>query len=142
MQSEHFHNIRPSWVAFGWFIGAAVSAFLLFVFIFLGVLEQDSTTGDVLWVGLSLLLGFATGGFLAGVRTGAAPTLHGLLIGLFSLVVWLLANLIPGEATGATAWRETPIAQTLGMLVLLTVAAIVGARFGSRWTRRVPVDTV
>ena len=134
MQTSSLQRVRPSWVAFGWFVGAAVSALVIFALIALGVLPRNSTSGDGIWVALALLIGFMAGGFLTGARVGAVPALHGVLIGAFSLVVWLIANLIPGEATGWTAWRALPTVEAAATLFLLTVAAIIGARFGYRWT--------
>lgn len=138
MDSERIEHLRPSWVAFGWFIAAAVSAFVLLALVALGVLgaEAGATNGDV-WVAVALLIGFITGGFFTGARVGRAPVLHGLGIGLFSLVVWLLANLILRDPADPTAWDALPISVAVGLLFLQTVAAIVGARMGRRWTRGV-----
>jgi putative membrane protein (TIGR04086 family) len=132
MRTESISNIRPSWVAFGWFIAAAVSALLILAFIALGIMSPDTTRGEHTWIALALLIGFATGGFFVGLRTQAAPILHGVAIGLFSLAVWFLANLLAGEPTGWTAWRALPTAQALALVGLQAVAAIVGARIGVR----------
>ncbi len=136
MDSERFAHLRPSWVAFGWFIAAAVSALVLLGLIALGVLGASSGApeGDV-WVAVALLIGFITGGFFAGARVGRAPVLHGLGIGLFSLLVWLLANLLIPDPGDAGAWHALPLTVAAGLLLLQTVAAIVGARMGRRWTR-------
>ncbi len=136
MDSERFDDLRPSWIAFGWFIAAAVSALVLLALVALGILgaETGATSGDV-WVAVALLIGFITGGFFAGVRVGRAPILHGLGIGLFSLVIWLLSNFLFADPTEPNAWYALPFGVAAGLLLLQTVAAIVGARMGRRWTR-------
>jgi hypothetical protein len=132
--SEHFSNLRPSWIAFGWFIAAAITSLFLLVFISLGLATADSPT-ETLWVAVALLLGFLAAGVIVGMRIGAAPTLNGFAIGLFSLVVWLLLNLFVGETTGADSWRSLEPLTLSGLLALQAVAAVVGARIGVRWTR-------
>lgn len=135
MRTERIRNLRPSWIAFGWFIAAAVAALLLLALVALGILSADTTAGEPGWIAVALMIGFMVGGFFTGFRTRAAPVLHGVGIGLFSLVVWLLANLIAGEATGWTAWRGVPTTQALALVFLQAVAAVVGARIGVRWAR-------
>lgn len=132
MRTETISNVRPSWVAFGWFIAVAVSALLILALVAFGFLSPDSSQGENGWIALALLIGFLTGGLMVGLRTREAPVLHGVGIGLFSLVVWLLANLLVGEPTGWTTWRTLPTAQALALLVLQTCAAVVGARIGAR----------
>jgi hypothetical protein len=134
MHTETVSNVRPSWVAFGWFIGAAVTSLLILALIAVGVLVPDTTQGEGVWLALTFLVGYMVAGYFVGARTLAAPVLHGIAIGLFSLVVWLLVNLVPGEATGWTAWRALPMAQAVALIGLQTVAAIVGARIAIRWS--------
>lgn len=122
--------IRPSWIAFGWFIAAAVTALILLALESVRMLEPATTTARV-WVAASLAIGFFVGGYVAGARVGTAPIVHGIAIGLFSVVVWLGANLL-GELTGTTAWSELS-AMDAGLLIFLqAVAAVVGARIGAR----------
>jgi hypothetical protein len=135
MHTETVSNVRPSWVAFGWFIGAAVTALVILTLIAVGVLSPDSTRGEGVWLALAFLIGFLLAGYLVGARTLAAPILHGVGIGLFSVVVWVLVNLIPGEATGWTAWRLLPTPQALALIGLQTVSAVMGARMAVRWSR-------
>lgn len=129
--------VRPSWIAFGWFIAAAVTALVLLALYALGLAGDDETTaaGDV-WAALAMVIGFFTGGFFAGARVGTAPALHGVGIGIFSLVVWLFANLLFGEAATLSPWAALPLTTAAMLLMLQTVAAIVGARAGIRWTRQ------
>lgn len=133
---EHSRNLSPSWVAFGWFIAAAVTAFVVFVLIAGEVIDPQAPAGggDV-WISLALLLGFLAGGFITGLRTGAAPVLNGLGIGIFTLVVWFVANLVLGEALGLGGWTALGFRTAAGLFVLQAAAAIVGARAGVRWRR-------
>jgi hypothetical protein len=55
-------------------------------------------------------------------------------MGLFSIVVWLVANLV-GEALDAAAWNDVSPAVAAGGLLVQIVAAAVGARIGSRGRR-------
>ena len=129
--------VRPSWIAFGWFIAAAVTALVLLGFYALGFASDEQTTasGDV-WAGLGMIIGFFTGGFFAGARVGAAPVLHGVGIGAFSVVVWLLANLFFGEVAALSPWTALPLTATAMLLMLQTVAAVVGARAGIPFARQ------
>ncbi|MEX2583001.1 MAG: hypothetical protein WD766_06995 [Gemmatimonadota bacterium] len=137
---EHIRNVNPSWIAFGWFIAAAVTALILLALASLGLVGEDPP-GETLWVASALLVGFFTTGFFVGTRVAAAPILHGLGIGLFSIVAWLLINISVGGLVGETTWRSLD-AITLGALLLLqTVAAVVGARMGVRWLRTPPAHS-
>jgi hypothetical protein len=110
--TESPRHIQPSWVAFGWFISVGGAALVLLALAAFRLVAYDPTT-EGLWISLALLLGFAFGGFATGTRVRAVPALHGLGIGLFSLPF-----------------------TTVALLILLQVAsAVVGARFGYRWSR-------
>ena len=127
-------SIRPSWIAFGWFIAAAATALVIFVLIALNLISQEAGGREIdIWMTVAMLIGFATGGFFAGARVGRAALLHGLGIGLFSLMVWLLANLLFGEAAALAPWAALPLPLTLALLLLQTVAAMGGARLGQQW---------
>jgi len=131
MHTEHLRNLRPSWIAFGWFIAIAVASLVILGLAALGVVEPDARE-EAIWVALALAIGFAAGGLLAGMRAGSAPVLHGVGIGLFSLVVWFLANLLLGEPADATAWRVMAPGTAAGLLLLQIVMASLGAWFGVR----------
>lgn len=135
MHTEHLQNVRPSWVAFGWFIGAAVTSLVLFALIAVGIIDGSGSDGGGFWVLLALFLGFAAAGYFVGVRTGAAPILHSVGIGLFSIVVWFLANLLAGELLDTSTWTSLSPAFAAGVVLLQIVSAAVGARIGSRAAR-------
>ncbi|HEX8393929.1 MAG TPA: hypothetical protein VF665_16420 [Longimicrobium sp.] len=129
MHTEHLQNVRPSWVVFGWFVSVAVASLLLLAMNATGMVADQS--GGSAWTVVALLVGFTLGGFLTGARAGAAPILHGVAMGLFSVVVWFAANLL-GTLLSATTWDHINPAIYAGGLLVQIVAAAVGARIGSR----------
>lgn len=137
MTSPDAPRIRPTWVAFGWFIAASVTSLALFALWSLG-LPEASETGDLPWVAASIALGFGVGGLFAGWRSGSAPVLHGVGIGLFSLVVWMLANLLSRLVFREAGWETLPFTTGLFLIVLQILSAAVGAWIGIRWTHTAP----
>ncbi|HET6230747.1 MAG TPA: hypothetical protein VFE05_11810 [Longimicrobiaceae bacterium] len=133
MHSEHLQNVRPSWVAFGWFVSACVTALAVFVLIRFGLVESNGDAPGG-WMALAFFVGFFVGGWFTGGRTGAAPILHGVGIGLFSVIVWLAANLLLRGFSGAS-WSALSPTLTAGLLLLQMAAAAIGARIGSREAR-------
>lgn len=133
MHNEHLENVRPSWVAFGWFIGVAVMSAILIGLIAIGFVPR---TGEIPlgWVLLAVFIGFLVGGYLTGVRVRAAPILHAAGIGLFSVVVWFVANLVAGEALNSAAWQVPP-ASAAGAVLFQVLAAAIGARIATRGVR-------
>ncbi len=130
MHTEHLQNVRPSWVAFGWFAAAAVAGLALVALISVGLVPSHAESGGG-WVLLAAAVGFFSGGWLVGWRTGAAPVLHGVGIGLFSLVVWFLANLL-AQLFGFAEWSALSPTVTAGVLLLQIAAAVGGAWYGTR----------
>jgi hypothetical protein len=139
MHSEHLANVRPGAVALGWFIAAAVTSLAVFAMIAVGVLARDGHGGTP-WGLLATAVGFFAGGWYAGARTGKAPILHAVAIGLFSLLVWLIVNLLPGSLLDAESW-DAGGAWAAGLILLQMVAAALGGRLGSRDARRASAGT-
>lgn len=136
MHTEHLQNVRPGWVFFGWFASVCFVSLAVLALIALRILSPDATAGDLGWGMAAVALGFGAGGWLTGARVGAAPVLHGIAMGLVSLLVWFAANLLLGEALGATTWDDGTPGLYAGMLILQIAAAAVGASIGSRGARR------
>jgi hypothetical protein len=137
---ESIRSVRPSWVAFGWFVAVAITSLVLLAMDAFGMMGGDEQT-ESLWVAVSLVVGFTGAGFLVGTRVVAAPVLHGVAIGMFSVLAWVAINLFVGEPTGEAAWRDLDARTLSGLLVLQAVAAVVGTRLGVRW-RRKPVAPI
>jgi hypothetical protein len=132
---ESVRSVRPGWIGFGWFIAAALTSLLLFVMTALQMIRPEAPT-EGMGVAISLLVGFLVAGFFVGTRVNAAPVLHGLGMGLFSVAVWLGLNLFVGEGLGGAAWDSISAGVAAGLLALQTAAAVVGARAGVRFARR------
>lgn len=136
MHTEHLQNVRPSWVLFGWFVSVAVVSLFVLVLAAAGVVDPDASDVGALWGVIAISSGFFLGGLVTGARVGAAPILHGVGMGLVSLLVWFFANLIFGEALDAETWGGDSPAFYAGSLILQIAAAALGARYGSRQQRR------
>jgi hypothetical protein len=134
MHSEHLQNVRPGSVALGWFVAAAATSLAVFAMLAVGLLSRDGH-GGTLWGLIATAAGFFAGGWFVGMRTGRAPILHAVAIGLFSLLVWLLANLLPGQMLDAESW-DVGAAYAAGLILLQIVAAAIGGRLGSQDARR------
>jgi hypothetical protein len=130
MHTEHLENVRPSWVAFGWFIGVAVMSAILLVLAAVGIVPRSGEIG-LGWVLMAVFVGFLAGGYLTGMRVRAAPILHAVGIGLFTVVVWFVANLIAGETLDAADWSVAP-ASSAGAVLFQIVAAAIGAHLATR----------
>jgi uncharacterized membrane protein (DUF441 family) len=137
MHTEHLQNVRPSWVFFGWFVSVSVMSLIVLALIALRLLSPDATSEGLGWGVAAIAAGFLTGGWLTGARVRAAPILHGVAIGMVSLLVWYAVNVLFGAWLGATTWEGSPAFYS-GMLILQMAAAAVGARFGVR--RGIPLQ--
>lgn len=133
MHSEHLTNVRLSWVAFGWFVGFAVASSVLLLLVGAGVLGR-TLTGEAVGVAVSVALGWAAGGFITGLRTAAAPILHGAAMALFTFFAWFAINLVLAAfTTGLSAWERVPMEVIAPALIVQGVAAIAGCWAGYRW---------
>ena len=135
MHTEHLQNLKPSWVLFGWFVSVGVVSLIGLVLAAAGQADPDGSAMG-LWGVIAIGAGFFLGGLVTGARVGAAPILHGVSMGIVSLLVWFFANLVFGEALDAETWGEGSPAFYAGVLILQMVAAALGARYGSRQQRR------
>jgi hypothetical protein len=136
MHTEHLQNLKPSWVLFGWFVSVAVISLISLVLAAVGLADPDGSRMGV-WGVVVIGVGFFLGGLVTGAKVGAAPILHGVSMGIVSLLVWFFANLAFGETLNAETWGEGSPAFYAGALILQMVAAALGAHVGSRQQRRV-----
>jgi hypothetical protein len=135
MHTEHLQNVRPSWIFFGWFASVAVVSLVVLALLALRIVSPDATAGELGWGVAAIAIGFLLGGWVTGARVGLAPILHGVGIGLVSLLVWFVVNVVFGEALGATTWDDGGPAFYAGILILQMAAAGAGASIGSRGAR-------
>lgn len=135
MHTEHLQNVKPSWVLFGWFVSVAVVSLIALVLAAVGIVDPEGSAFGI-WGVLVLGIGFFIGGLVTGARVGAAPILHGVAMGIVSLLVWFFANLAFGETLNAETWGEGSAAFYAGSLILQMAAAALGARWASRHQRQ------
>ena len=129
MHTEHLQNVRYGWVIAGWLVAIAATSLVVFIFEASGFVGETGTQDNIASL-VSVLAGFIAGGFFAGFRARRAPVLHGIGIGLTSLVAWVVVNLIASTLLDAVGWSGLTAGLALGLVLLQVVAAIVGALLG------------
>ncbi|HYW10431.1 MAG TPA: hypothetical protein VE871_00705 [Longimicrobium sp.] len=139
MHTEHLQNVRPAGVLFGWFVSVAVVSLIALVLAVTGIVDPEASGSGGLWGVLAIAVGFFVGGWFVGSRLGVAPILHGVAMGVVSILVWFLANLLAGETVADSAWVSGSETYYAGLLLLQMVAAGLGASVSSRSRRRATV---
>jgi hypothetical protein len=129
MHTEHLQNVRYGWVITGWLVAIAVTSLAVFVFEASGFVGATATRDNIASL-VSVLAGFAAGGFAAGFMSRRAPVLHGIGIGLMSLVAWVVVNIIASTLLDAVGWSGLTAGLAVGLVLLQVVAAVVGALLG------------
>lgn len=129
MHTEHLQNVRTTRVLAGWLVAIAVTSLVILALIGLGLLQGVADAGTF-WSLIAVLAGFFAGGFFAGFRAIQAPVLHGVAIGLTSLVMWVAVNLITSVTLPDFGWQSLTPSLAITMLLVQLVAAVVGALLG------------
>ena len=134
MHTEHLQNVHPLRILGGWLVSVAVTSVAVFVLIVLGLMDGSGGRGDTAGAVLAVGGGFLVGGLFTGYRTVEAPILHGISLGLTSLVAWAVLNLVVA-ALGGAGW--TGLGTTAALAVLLTqiAAAVLGCWIGTGQAR-------
>jgi hypothetical protein len=135
MHTEHLQNVRPGWIMAGWLIAVAVTSVAIFVFVLLGF-TGDAGARDTAWAVLAVAAGFLVGGWFTGYSTQEAPILHGIAIGLMSLVAWVLLNMAMVVAFRGAEWEALTAAATVAVIFTQITAAVVGCRVGALSARQ------
>lgn len=131
MHTEHLQNVHFGWVVAGWLIAAAATSLVLIVLAGLGILGPEGL--GAFWSIVAVALGFWTGGLFTGFRSIDAPILHGVSIGVFSLIAWFALNVaVVLFFRSPASWQGLPPALTATLLLLQMVAAVAGAWTGHR----------
>lgn len=128
MKTEHLQNVHAGWVAAGWLVAAAVTSLVLIALAGIGVVEEGGIISAG-WTILAVLIGFYIGGMFTGFLSMDAPILHGIAIGIFSLVAWLVLNLL-ATSFGGGSWQGLSPTATAALLLLQLAAAVGGAWTG------------
>ncbi|MEO5511737.1 MAG: hypothetical protein ABIV28_07745 [Longimicrobiales bacterium] len=129
MHSEHLQNVTVGRVVGGWLVAIAVTSLVMLVLTALGMSDVEAGW----WSLIAVVAGFFVGGMFSGMRALQAPVLHGIAIGLTSLVAWVVVNVIAyGLASGSfvLGWASMSATMTLALLLAQIVAAVVGALIG------------
>ncbi|HET9986725.1 MAG TPA: hypothetical protein VFQ38_24320 [Longimicrobiales bacterium] len=129
MRTEHLQNVHLGWVAAGWLVAAAVTCAVFFVLTALGVIEPLASL-PVGWSVVAVAIGFYVGGLFTGFNSLDAPILHGIAVGIFTLVVWFVLNVLTVLFFPDAGWAALTPAMTTGLLLLQMVAAVAGAWTG------------
>jgi hypothetical protein len=130
MHTEHLQNVRTTRVFTGWLVAIAVTSLLALAFAGTGVLGSDATSMTTVGSLIAVIVGFWAGGFFAGFRAIEAPILHGVGIGLTSLVVWAVLNIVVAVAFRGIGWTGLTPALAVGLMLAQIAAAVVGALLG------------
>lgn len=128
MHTEHLQNVRPLPALWGWVVAIGVTSLLIFVLIATGLLDGERSEG--LWVSVALVIGFWAGGFFAGFRAMQAPILHGVALGMISIIAWFVLNLLASLFFPTFTWEMLTPQLTAGLLFVHIVASVIGALMG------------
>jgi hypothetical protein len=128
MHTEHLQNVRPVHVVSGWLVAIAVTSLLMLVLTSLGM--ANGVADASVWSLLAVAVGFMVGGIFAGMRALQAPVLHGILIGLVSLVAWAIVNAIVWAAMPDSKWESLTASATTAVLFIQIAMAVIGALIG------------
>ncbi|MBX6363831.1 MAG: hypothetical protein IRZ00_08185, partial [Gemmatimonadetes bacterium] len=113
----------------------AVTCAVFFVLTALQLIAP-SVTLPAGWAVLAVAIGFYVGGLFTGFKSLDAPILHGMAVGIFTLVAWFVLNLIVVLAFPAVGWAALTPATTAGLLLLQMAMAVAGAWTGHVIERR------
>ena len=135
MHTEHLQNVRAVWVLVGWLIAVAIASLAALGFASVGLLGAEADGGTV-WATLAVLIGFFVGGLFTGMRAVEAPILHGIAMGVLSIVAAFVLNLLAMLAFGSPPYATMTAAAALTYLFAQIVAAVLGCWSGYVFARR------
>jgi hypothetical protein len=134
MHTEHLQNVRWGRVAAGWLVAIAATSMVVFGFVLFGFMGE-SAPRDTVWAVTAVTAGFLVGGWFTGYGALEAPILHGVAMGLMSLVVWVGLNLIMVMAFHGATWEALTAGATASVILTQIVAAVTGCWIGARGAR-------
>jgi hypothetical protein len=130
MHTEHLQNVTFGRVLGGWLIAIAVTSLVVLTFIASGVSADAPTAGSSIASLVAVIAGFFAAGFFVGFRARRAPILHGVAMGLVSIVAWVIANILSELFAGTADWAGLGAAIAVGLVLAQMVAATMGALIG------------
>lgn len=131
MHTEHLQNVHAGWVVAGWLVAFATTSLAFLALAGLGLMGAAGGA-ETAWEVLAVAAGFFIGGLFAGFRSIDAPILHGIGIGLTTLVAWFLLNVLVPLFLPQADWQALTPAVAAGLLLVQLVAAVGGAWTGHR----------
>lgn len=134
MHTEHLQNVHPVRILGGWLVAVAATAVAVFGLIVLGLMGEEAGP-DAVWAVLAVAVGFLFGGWFTGIRTLEAPILHGIALGLTSLLAWAVLNVVVVLTFGLGEWSGLGATATLVVVLTQMVAAVAGCWIGNRGAR-------
>ena len=133
MHTEHLQNVRPKTVVAAWLIAVAVTSLIMLAMVGLNLTDSEAPSARAAMGALAF--GFAAGGGFAGMRAAQAPILHGIAMGMFSLLAWFVLGLLSVTLLNGAGWDATRDI-TITALIVQIICSIIGARLGYRFTQR------
>lgn len=130
MHTEHLQNVTFGRVLGGWLVAIAVTSLVVLAFIASGISADVPTAASSIGSLISVITGFLAGGFFVGFRARRAPILHGVAMGLMSIVAWVIANVMSELFTASADWTGLGAAIAVGLVLAQMLAATVGALLG------------
>jgi hypothetical protein len=134
MHTEHLQNVRPARVLAGWLVAIAVTSFVVFGFVLLGLLGEAGPA-DTAWTMAAVAAGFMVGGWFVGYGTLEAPVLHGVALGLTSLLAWVVVNSVVVVGFRGMEWEGLTATAALAVILTQMIAGVVGCWAGVRGAR-------
>lgn len=134
MHTEHLQNVRPGRVVAGWLVAIAVTSFVVFGFVMVGFVGETGPA-DTLWTMTAVAAGFLVGGWFIGYGTLEAPVLHGIALGLTSLLAWVAVNTVVVIGFRGVEWEGLTATAALAVILTQMVAGVVGCWAGVRGAR-------
>jgi hypothetical protein len=115
-------------------VAVAATSVVLFGLVLVGVMG-DAGPRDTAWTITAMAAGFLAGGWFTGYGTLEAPILHGVALGLTSLVAWAGLNLLTVVALRGVEWEGLAAGATASVILTQIVAAVIGCRVGAESAR-------
>lgn len=130
MHTEHLQNVRAGRVLMAWLIAIAITSLVTLALVAFGPMTEDASAANTAWSTVAVIAGFSAGGFWVGFRALEAPVLHAFGIGITSLVVWFLLNVVGKLFFPSFEWPSMTPELAVGLLLAQFAAAAVGALLG------------
>jgi hypothetical protein len=131
VHTEHLQNVKFGRVLGGWLVAIGVTSLILLTFAGLGLIGPEGASEGIGRSFLAVAVGFFVGGWFAAGRALSAPILHGVALGVMSIFVWFVINLvIDGFFPQMRTWEALTVELTVAVLLVQMAVAVVGALLG------------